>query len=162
MNPSIRSGAFLCFLMSLGMLFVSLFFELYLKLDPCPLCVIQRLIVMVLASFFFLTFIHAPKAWGRRAYGGLLTITSVSGVAVAARQCWLQGFSTEKVSDCSASLGFWIKNLPVNKVIEKLYLGSGECSDVSWTLMGFSLPELSFFAFILFLIYSLKLFLFAR
>ncbi|GAA0403422.1 disulfide bond formation protein B [Cocleimonas flava] len=139
------------------MLAVALFFQYYMELEPCPLCIVSRVIVIVLAAVFFFALLQGPTSWGRRIYGLLLTLVSLAGLGVSARHTWLQHLPPEKVPECGPGLEFWMNNLPATDVIQKVFHGSGECAEVSWTMFGLSIPELSLIVFGLFLIYSLKL-----
>lgn len=159
---SIRPAMFIGLVISLGMIGIALFFQYYMELDPCPLCIVQRVIVMSFAVIFFLALLQGPKTWGRRIFGLLLTLTSVAGLAVAGRHTWLQHLPADKVPECGPGLEFWMNNLPPSDVFQKVFQGSGECAEVVWTFMGLSIPELSVIAFILFLVYSLKLLFLAR
>jgi len=159
---SIRPSMLIGLLISLAMIAGALFFQYYMLLNPCPLCIVQSLIVMLLACLFLLAFIQAPKYWGRRIYGLLLAFTSIAGLAVAGRHTWLQYLPPERIPECGPGLEFWMKNLPTNEIIQKIFHGSGECAEVAWTFVSLSIPEWSLIAFGLFLIYSLKLFLMGR
>ncbi len=154
---SIRPAMFIGLILSLGMIAVALFFQYYMGLEPCPLCIVQRVIVIILAVVFFFAFLHGPLSWGRRIYGLLLTFVSIAGLAVAGRHTWLQHLPPDKIPECGPGLEFWMNNLPAIDVIQKVFHGSGECAEVSWTMFGLSIPELSLIVFFLFLIYSLKL-----
>jgi len=159
---SIRPAMLIGLLISLGMIATALFFQYYMELIPCPLCIVQRAIVMALGGVFLLAFLQGPKAWGRRIYGLLLTLASIAGLLVAGRHTWLQHLPKEKVPECGPGLEFWMKNLPTNEVIQKVFQGSGECAEVVWTFATLSIPEWSLIAFGLFLLYSLKLLFLAR
>ena len=156
-NYSIRPSMLFGLIISLGMIAVALFFQYYMYLEPCPLCIVERVIVIILAAVFFFAFLHGPSSWGRRIYGLLLALVSISGLAVTARHTWLQHLPADKVPECGPGLEFWMNNLPAVDVIQKVFHGSGECAEVSWTMFGLSIPELSLIIFTLFLIYSLKL-----
>jgi len=159
---SIRTSLFLGFIVTAIMMGIAFFFQYYLGLDPCPLCSVQRFVVIILGVIFLLAFLQGPKTWGRRLYGLLLTSASVAGLAVAGRHTWLQHLPTDKIPECGPGLDFWMKNLPTNKVIQKVFEGSGECAEVVFSFMGLSIPEWSLIAFALFLLYSLKLLFLAR
>ena len=161
-TSSIRPLMLIGLLISIAMIGAALFFQHYMGLIPCPLCIVQRVIVMTFGGTFLLAFIQGPKSWGKRIYGLLLTLTSIAGVAVAGRHTWLQHLPAEKVPECGPGLDFWIKNLPTNEVIQKVFQGSGECAEVAWTFVSFSIPEWSLLAFGLSLLYSLKLLFLGR
>jgi disulfide bond formation protein DsbB len=159
---NIRPAMLLGFLISISMIAVALFFQYYMELIPCPLCIVQRVIVMVLAGIFLIALLQNPKTWGRRIYGLLLALTSVAGLAVAGRHTWLQHLPPEKVPECGPGLEFWMKNLPANEVIQKVFQGSGECAEVVWNFMTLSIPEWSLISFGLFFLYSLRLLFLGR
>ncbi|MCF6190176.1 MAG: disulfide bond formation protein B [Cocleimonas sp.] len=159
---SIRPAMFIGLLISLGMLATALFFQYYMELIPCPLCIVQRVIVMVFAGIFLLALLQGPKTWGRRVYGLLLTLTSIAGLIVAGRHTWLQHLPKDTIPECGPGLEFWMNNLPANEVIQKVFQGSGECAEVVWSFLSLSIPEWSLIAFGLFLLYSLKLLFLAR
>lgn len=156
-NTSIRPVMLFGLVASLSMIGLALYFQYYMYLEPCPLCIVQRVIVIIMAIVFFFAFIHGPISWGRRVYGLLLTLLSIAGLIVAGRHTWLQHLPAEKIPECGPGLEFWMNNLPAFDVIQKVFQGSGECAEVSWTMFGLSIPELSLIGYILFLIYSLKL-----
>lgn len=159
---SIRPSMLIGFLIIVAMMATAFIFQYVLYLEPCPLCSVQRVVVITLGVIFLVAFFHAPQTWGRRIYGFLLTLASIAGLVVAGRHTWLQHLPPEKVPECGPGLDFWMKNLPVNDVIQKVFQGSGECAEVAWTFIGFSIPEWSLVAFVLFFIYSLKLLFLGR
>ncbi len=157
-RPAMLTGLLAC----IGMIIIALVFQEYLELIPCPLCIVQRTVVIVLGGIFLLALLQGPISWGRRIYGLLLTLTSLAGIVVAGRHTWLQHLPPEKVPECGPGLEFWMKNLPANEVLQKVFQGSGECAEVVWIFLSLSIPEWSLIAFGLFLLYSLKLLIVAR
>lgn len=150
------------FFITVAMMGVAFYFQYVLYLDPCPLCSVQRVIVIAFGIVFLIGFIQGPKTWGRRIYGLALTLISISGLIVAGRHTWLQHLPKDQVPECGPGLDYWMKNLPTSDVVQKVFQGSGECADVVWSFLGLSIPEWSLVAFIMFLIYSLKLLFLAR
>lgn len=161
-QKSIRPSMFLGLLVTIGMMSLAFFFQYYMELEPCPLCSVQRVVVIVLGLFFFVALLHAPKTLGRRIYGLLLSLMSIAGLVVAGRHTWLQHLPPDQIPECGPGLDFWMKNLPTSEIIQKVFQGSGECAEVAWSFIGLSIPEWSIIAFILFLVYSLKLLFLAR
>lgn len=161
-DHSIRPAMLMGFLATVAMMGTALFFQYVLYLEPCPLCSVQRAIVIILGVIFMFGFIHGPKGWGKRIYGLLLALTSIAGLIVAGRHTWLQHLPKDQVPECGPGLNFWMENLPAVDVLQKVFQGSGECAEIAWTFIGFSIPEWSLLAFTLFLIYSLKLVLKGR
>ncbi len=161
-TKSIRPTMFIGLLVSITMIGVALFFQYYMELIPCPLCIVQRVIVMTFGGIFLLALIQGPKTWGRRIYGFLFTLTSIAGLIVAGRHTWLQHLPPEKVPECGPGLEFWMKNLPTNEVVQKVFQGSGECAEVVWSFASLSIPEWSLIAFGVFFLFSLKLLFLAK
>lgn len=156
---SIRSHFMLGLLACVFMLCISYYFQYFMHLDPCPLCLAQRFTVILFSCVFIIGFIHNPISYGRRIYGLILTCLSVLALLISGRHIWLQHLPKDKIPECGPGLEHWLNTLPPNEVIQKLMKGSGECAEVSWTLAGLSIPEWSFILFTLFLIFSLKLFI---
>lgn len=158
----IRASLFIGFLITLAMIALALFMQYVMELVPCPLCSVQRAIVIALGIVFFIGFVQNPKSWGRRIYGFLLTLISIIGLIVAGRHTWLQHLPEDRIPECGPGLQFWMDRLPAIEVIEKVFQGSGECAKVAYRFIGLSIAEWSLIAFFLFLIVSLKLLFLAR
>lgn len=131
-----------------GMIF-ALFLEHVQGLEPCPLCVFQRVGLIGLGFFALIAFLHHPKSNVlKRIYASLASISILWSVGVAARHVWLQHLPPEKVPSCGPGLDYLIDALPMKTVLEQVLSGSGECAEIDWTLLGLSLPtwSLIFFA----------------
>jgi len=161
-SNSIRPAMLVGFLATVAMMATAFFFQYVLYLEPCPLCSVQRAIVIILGIIFLSGFLQGPSGWGKRVYGLLLTLASLAGLVVAGRHTWLQHLPEDQVPECGPGLDFWMDNLPAVDVIQKVFQGSGECAEIAWTFLGLSIPEWSLIAFTIFLLYSLKLLLKGR
>ncbi len=159
---SIRPKMLTGFLITVAMIAAALFFQYYMELDPCPLCITQRVIIITIGIIFLLAALHGPVSWGRRFYGFLLALTSALGIAVASRHVWLQHLPEDKIPECGPGLEFWINNLPAVEVVKKLFQGTGECAEVVFTFLGLSIPEWTLISFTLFFLFSIKLLFTAR
>jgi disulfide bond formation protein DsbB len=129
-----------------GMAFV-LYLEHFQGLDPCPMCVFQR-VAMVAAGLAFLAgALHAPRGVGRWAYGGLAALAAGAGAGVAARHVWLQNLPADQAPACGPTLGYLMEVLPFTEVVTTILKGDGNCAVIDWSLLGLSLPGWSFVAF---------------
>ncbi|PWQ97704.1 disulfide bond formation protein B [Leucothrix pacifica] len=156
-QPSIRLPFFIGFILCLLMLGFALFSQHYLGLEPCPLCIFQRVAVMALGLVFLLGALHNPAtSFGRRAYGQLVILAALCGAAISGRHSWLQHLPPEKVPECGPGLSYWLDNLPITSVFNKVFAGSGECAEVEWSLFGLSMPEWVLITFVVFALYGLK------
>ncbi|WLP94590.1 disulfide bond formation protein B [Psychrobacter sp. M13] len=137
----------------IGMSFALFFLQRYMGLSPCPLCIFQRIGLMVMGSFALVAALFNPKSKAVRLVlwlGSLLGIGWAAGVA--ARHVWLQHLPADQVPSCGPGLDYWLDTLPMSEVLNQVFAGSGECASVDWTFLGFSIPEQSLLLFSLLLI----------
>lgn len=140
-------------LAALALIGTALYLEHIEGLEPCPLCIVQRVLFAVLALILLVALIHNPRrSKGRRIYGALVTLTAGAGVAVSGRHVWLQSLPPDRVPECGPGLEFMLENFPLNRVVEMVLRGSGECAETVWTFLGLSIPGWTMLAFSAFLI----------
>ncbi|MEM9532081.1 MAG: disulfide bond formation protein B [Pseudomonadota bacterium] len=124
-----------------GLLGYAYYLEYVKYLDPCPLCMVQRLVFYALGAGFLISGLHSPAGRpGRAVYGLLLTAFGGLGIATAARHIWLQGLPPDEVPDCSPSLDYMLDNFPLAETWDKLLNASGDCATIDWTFLGVSMP----------------------
>lgn len=127
-----------------GMSFAFFYLQKTLNLDPCPLCIFQRVGLIIMGIFTFMAFVINPKqVWLRLSLmvGALLGM--LWGMAVAIRHVWIQHLPADQVPSCGPGLSFLMDALPIMQVFEEVFKGSGECAKIDWTFLGFSIPELT-------------------
>lgn len=130
------AGALMC----AGMIGYALYSEHVLYLDPCPLCIFQRIAVIAMGVVFLLAAIHNPAIVGSRIYAALLGIAALAGSGVAGWHIYLQNLPPDEVPSCGPGLGYMLDTLPLSGVLNAVFAGSGECAEVSWRLLGLSMP----------------------
>jgi disulfide bond formation protein DsbB len=157
---SIRPAFNIGFIATVVIMATAFFFQYVLMLEPCPLCAVERIIVITLGAIFLIGLLHNPKhSLVRRLYGQIVTTASLAGLAVAGRHTWLQNLPKDQSPECGEGLNYWINTLPFNEVIEKIFAGAGDCVKVAWEFAGFTIPEWSFIVFATFFLYGVKLFI---
>jgi len=109
-------------------------------LDPCPLCVFQRLVFIWMGAFALLAAIHNPGRTGLRIYAWLAASGAVLGAAIAGRHIWLQSLPADEVPECGPGLNYMLDNFPLTEVLASVLRGSGSCAEVIWSFMGMSMP----------------------
>ena len=62
------------------------------------------------------------------------------GAGIAGRHAYLQSLPADEVPACGPSLDYLVDMLPIMEVLDVVLKGSGECADVSWTMLGLSMP----------------------
>lgn len=135
-----RLGNGLGFLACAALLGYALYAEHVLGLAPCPLCIFQRVAVIVVGVLFLIAALHNPRRIGAFVYAGLLALAALGGIAIAARHIWIQAQPPGTVAACGADLDYMLEILPLKEVVTKVLAGSGECGTVDWTLLGLSMP----------------------
>ena len=138
-----------------AMSFAVFFLQGHLGLDPCPLCVVDRLLIIILGSIFFIALIHNPQLTGQRIYGALATLIATLGAAVCWRHIWLQNLPEALVPSCGPGLDYMLDTLPIAETLQILFTASGECADIQWGFMGLSIPEQTLLVFNGFLLLAL-------
>ncbi|MBL0229986.1 MAG: disulfide bond formation protein B [Moraxellaceae bacterium] len=146
--PSPRLTNFGLFVLMLVGMGVALYLQHYAHLEPCPLCVFQRVSLMSMGIVALIAFIHNPAALGRRIYAGLSLVGALAGVGVAGRHVWLQHLPADEVPSCGPGLDYWMDTFPFQEVVQKVLRGSGECAKVDWMMFGLSLPEWTLMLFV--------------
>jgi disulfide bond formation protein DsbB len=139
------------FLFSIGLIAFSLYLQFYKGLEPCPLCVVQRFLIIVLGLLcgigIFFTPVHRLARWS---YAGLITLVALIGTGSAMRKVWLEHLPPDKIPPCGPGLQFMLEHLPLPKTIQLLFHGSAECSKVEWQFWGLALSEWTLIAFLVF------------
>lgn len=138
---SLRTIFFAGFLGCLALIGIALYMQHVIGLEPCPLCILQRVAVMGMGAVLLLASLHNPAGWGRRAYAGLTALVALFGLVTAGRNVWLQHLPADRVPDCGPGLEYMLEVFPLSRTLEMVFKGSGECAEVQWTFLGFSIPE---------------------
>jgi len=137
------------------------YFQQILGLAPCPLCMVQRGSLVVIGVFCLLGLLFKPKKIGSKALAFGVALSAAFGAAVAGRQVWLQHLPADQVPECGPDLAFMLDVFPLQDVISSVLKGSGECAEVQWQFLSFSMPEWMVIVFAIMLVIALKL-LFAK
>ena len=118
----------------------ALYAEHFLGLEPCPMCIFQRISTILLGLTFLLGCFSFNSRFSRLLIGSLILITSLSGILVASRHVWLQNLPPEKFPVVALVLILWSRILRLGEVFEMVFSGSGECANVDWSFIGLSMP----------------------
>jgi disulfide bond formation protein DsbB len=137
---SARSANLLGALACGALLAYAYYAQFVMHLEPCPLCIFQRIGMLTIALLFAIAAAHDPAGWPRRLYAGLLALAALATVGVAVRQLYIQSLPPDSVPACGASLEFMLKVFPLTDVLVKVFTGSGECAKVDWRFLGLAMP----------------------
>jgi disulfide bond formation protein DsbB len=144
-----RLGYALGFLACAGLIGFALYLQYYEYQDPCPLCLLQRIVYMVLTVVFLVAAVHGPARTGAMIYGGLLLLTATLGTAIATRHVWLQHIPPDAAPECGPSLEFLLRKYQTFQAFEKIFGGTGQCSEAGWKFLGLTIAGWSLVWFVL-------------
>jgi len=145
-------------LLSFLMIVAALWIQLTYQLEPCPLCITQRIIFIVL-GLLFVFFVWLPlNFFVRIIYLLAIGITSIVGLIFSVRHVLIQQKYITVPAECGIDLDYMFENFPLVEAFNLLFQGTGDCSKVDWTFYGLSLPMMAFLGYLFFLIYALFIF----
>ena len=111
-----------------------------LGLEPCPMCILQRIAYAVIGIVALAAAIHGPERLALKIYAGLIVVFAVAGGGVAIRHSYLQHFPPAKET-CGADLEFLLDTFSLSEAFPKIFSGTGSCSKVDWKFIGLTIPE---------------------
>ncbi len=129
------------FLACTGLLAAAYYFEYVLYMDPCPLCIMQRIAVFMVGIAGLLGFLLGHNQVARIATAVLMSLGALLGIGVAARHVWIQSLPADQVPTCGPSLEYMVDTLPWAEVLTVMLRGNGNCADAHWSLLGLSMPQ---------------------
>jgi disulfide bond formation protein DsbB len=130
------SGAAAC----LGMFAFALYTQYFENLEPCPLCIFQRITVVALGIAFLAAAIHNPRSRGGWVYAALIGVAALVTIGVSGRHVYIQSQPPGSIPACGAPLNVLMQMFHTWQVVVKVLHAGGECAVVNWTLWGVSMP----------------------
>ena len=123
-----------------GLMAYALYTQHRLGIEPCPLCIFQRVAVISLGIVFLVAALHPAGQIGRRVYAIALGLIALAGSGVAGRHVWLTTLPPDLVPSCGPGLDFILDAFPLVDAVKMVFSGSGECARVDWHFLGLSMP----------------------
>lgn len=142
-----RTRYLFAFITVVALLAYGFYVQFFQGFEPCPLCTLQRIAFGLVGLSFLLGYFTYRFAFTRILYCLTGLIFSLAGFALAARQSWIQVFPNPDAADCGVSLQYMMQVLPWHEVAKKVLAGTAECSQRTWSLLGFSMAEWSALCF---------------
>jgi disulfide bond formation protein DsbB len=148
-NP--RLVYFAMFLVCTGLIGFALYLQHVLRLEPCPMCILQRYAFIVVGVMALVAAIHDPGLLGRRFYSAALIVMAAIGSGVAIRHVYLE-HNPPKIFDCGADVGFMLESFPLTEALPMIFRGTGDCTKVPWRFLSLSIAEWSLICFALLIV----------
>ncbi len=112
-------------------------------MNPCPLCLMQRIWFFAAGAWAYASLLHNPR-WG---IYPLLSVTSAAiGGGFSIRQLWLQSLPADQVPACGPDMAYMLDVFPLSEILIAMTSGTGDCAEVDlvfgvsiavWALLGF-------------------------
>ena len=132
------------------------------NLEPCPLCITQRMFFMGLGVLFLIGAFIIPKGLKpasllQKIFAGLQVLTALGGAGWAVRHWYLQANKESIIADCGVGFDYMFDNFPLKKMFKLIFKGTGDCALIDWTFLGLTLPQLALITFLFFGVYAIFL-----
>jgi disulfide bond formation protein DsbB len=149
-------GAIIAFIMIISALAIQLTFNL----EPCPLCITQRIIFIVIGALFILfALLPSNNAYIKLSHLISILAAGLVGVIFSIRHILIQAKIIEIPAECGIDLDYMFKNFPFTEAVNLLFKGTGDCSQIDWTFFGITLPQMALLGYIFFITYTIYIYL---
>ncbi|HSX92227.1 MAG TPA: disulfide bond formation protein B [Hydrogenophaga sp.] len=143
-----------------AMLAFGMYLQHVVGLEPCPMCIVQRYALILVAVLAGLAAcLRAPVA--RAVAVSAMGLLAVFGAFTAARQSWLQ-WNPPEILSCGRDFFGMIEAFPLGRAIPMIFRGSGDCAKIDWTFLGLTIANWSFLWFAAFALLAVWLLLARR
>jgi len=137
MLESRRALAGIAAALALALIGAALVLQFRQGLEPCPLCILQRYAYVLVAVLALLAAL-LPRVLSR-GFAWLGILAALAGAGTGMWHVWLQ-LHPPVISSCGASLEFMVSNLPLGRVLPRIFKGFGDCSEIDWSFLGITIP----------------------
>jgi protein dithiol:quinone oxidoreductase len=135
-----RLMALSVFLLAAASLAAALALQFSYGLEPCPLCIFQRVAFAVAGVLALAAALTRNRALFC-ALAFLSGVGEIAGLGVALRHLWVSAHPQE--ASCSPfTLAQMAERFPIGHWLPKVLAGEAECASAAhWTLLGLNLPQ---------------------
>lgn len=109
-------------------------------LEPCPMCIFQRVAMLAAGIAFLLWAAIGPVGAGRWVMAALSTTAAGIGAFIAGRHVWLQSLPEDQIPACGPTLDYLMDIMPAWEVIQTIMRGDGNCAKIDASFLGLSIP----------------------
>ncbi len=142
-------------ILALAALSIALYLQFFQGLEPCSLCIFQRLAYFAYSLIALIAIIQNPKGWGARVYAFLQILISFVGLSIALRQVWLQSLPAGQVPICGPGINYLLQEFSLQKVVAVVWAGDSDCAIVTWRFWTLSMASWSAIVFAILFLFSI-------
>ena len=140
-----------------GLVAMGLLLQTQYRLAPCPFCIFQRLLYLVIGCVALIGFVWPVML--RQVLAGMIGLLAASGFGVAAYQTWMQAYP-ELAKECSYTDPNLIERLVdwLGMQAPSMFMATGFCTSKEWVFLGLSMANWSCLVFLGIVGYAVFLF----
>lgn len=135
-----RTGFAVVLLVCAGLLGFAYYAQYVMYLDPCPMCILQRIAFMIMGVFALIGTLHGSRGAMRWVWTGGVAAGGVWGAVTAGRHIWIQNLPPDLVPDCGPGFDYNREMFGLGEALRAAFAGSGDCAEISWSFLGLSMP----------------------
>jgi len=132
---------------SLLLLVAAFYLEYVEGLEPCPLCMLQRIVFFFVAILCLVSVLKRSSNCSKKYAYGIIAL-AIIGACLSVRHLYLQSLPYEELPPCLPGLTYMIDTFPLLDIMQAMVMGTGECGDILWTFLGLSIPGWTLVAFV--------------
>ena len=157
-NLSFKAINLLAALFSFFLVLTALFIQEKFQLEPCPLCITQRIIFIIAGGVFVLFSFFNPIKIIRLLHFFSLLLINITGVVFSVRHILIQSKIISVPAECGLDFDYMFDSFPLSEAFGLLFRGAGDCSSIEWTLFGITLPQLALLNYLLLIFITIYIF----
>lgn len=125
---------------ALALEFIALVFQYVMNLAPCIMCVYQRVALFSILLAGLVGYFSCSYKLGRLLAFVLWAIGAIWGLLIAIEHVDMQNAAFSLFFTCEFIPNFptWA---PLHEWIPFLFEATGDCSDINWQFLGYSMPQ---------------------
>jgi len=127
---------------------IALYMQYAMGLIPCALCMTQRVFIIAIGVTALITWLLPLKNLGLKISSLMGMLLAIIGGGFSSRHIWLQNLPEDLVPTCGPGLAYLLENTPFVEALRVLLQGDGNCAEVSWSLLGLTIPSWTLIAFV--------------
>src|SRR3990167_8349322 len=113
---------------TLALLAISYYFEYMVGLSPCPLCIMQRVCITLLAGVIVFNIRFNSFVKAKRKLIIQLCIIGF-GMFFSGRQMWMQHFAVSETATCLPGIAMMLHYFPWQDIVYSLIWGGSDCAE---------------------------------
>lgn len=126
---------------------IALIMQYQFDMEPCPLCITQRIFIILVGACTLIAAIFARSSLVSRIGIGLGIVFGLIGAFTSGRHVWIQSLPEDEVPLCGPGLAYMFETRPIFDALALLFKGDGHCADISMTFLGLSIPAWTLLSF---------------